>query len=104
MQVPATASTNSRPFNVLDYGMAASQIGNAANNLNALFTTVNQSTPQLAELREQTTADANRVVDRAFRLGLILIAVLLIGSVLAGLVYRVLANKLARGDSKPPDS
>ena len=31
---------------------------------------------------------------RAFRYGLILIAVLLIGAVLAGLLYRVLANKL----------
>lgn len=99
---PATVSTNSRPFNVLDYGTAAAQIGNAANNLNALLTTINQSTPQLAELRQQTTEDASRVVDHAFRLGLILIATLLIGSVLAGPVYRALTNKLTRDNPKPP--
>jgi len=99
-------STNSRPFNVLDYGTAAGQVGSAARDLSALLTTLNQSTPQLAQLGQQTTADANRVVDHAFRRGLILILVLLIGSVVAGLTYRVLASKLT-GDgrkSSKPDS
>lgn len=103
---PSSAGTNSRPFNVLDYGTAASQVGAAANNLNALLTTINQGAPQLAQLRQQTAADAGRVVDHAFRLGLVLILALLIGSVLAGLAYRVLANKLNRAGHKsadPPD-
>jgi hypothetical protein len=97
---PASASTNSRPFNVLDYGTAASQIGAAANSLNALLTTINQSAPQLAQLQQQTAANANRVVDRAFQRGLILILVLLLGSVVAGLIYRLLANKLTRDGRK----
>jgi hypothetical protein len=101
-----TVSTNSRPFNVLDYGTAAGQVGSAARDLSALLTTLNQSTSQLAQLGQQTTADANRVVDHAFRRGLILILVLLIGSVVAGLTYRILASKLT-GDgrkSSKPDS
>ncbi len=98
---PASAATNSRPFNVLDYGTAASQVGAAARELNTLLTTLNQTTPQLAQLGQQTTADANRVVDHAFRRGLILILVLLGGSVLAGLTYRVLARKLARDGNNP---
>jgi methyl-accepting chemotaxis protein len=101
-----TVSTNSRPYNVLDYGTAAGQVGAAARDLSALLTTLNQSTPQLAQLGQQTTADANRVVDHAFRRGLILILVLLIGSVVAGLTYRILRNKLT-GDgrkSSKPDS
>ena len=93
---PASGSTNSHPFNVLDYGTAASQIGAAANNLNELLTTINQSVPQLAQLQQQTAADANRVVDHAFRRGLILILVLLAGSVAAGLTYRFLADRLPR--------
>jgi methyl-accepting chemotaxis protein len=93
-------STNSRPFNVLDYGTAAGQIGAAAKDLNTLLTTLNQSTTQLAQLGQQTTADANRVVDHAFRRGLILILVLLTGSVVAGLAYRVLADKIKRDGSK----
>ena len=96
-----TLSTNSRPFNVLDYGTAAGQIGSAAKDLNALLVTLNQSTPQLAQLGQQTTADANRVVNHAFRLGLVLILVFLAGSVVASLIYRVLANKLARNGDKP---
>ena len=86
---------------MLDYGTAASQVGAAARELNTLLTTLNQTTPQLAQLGQQTTADANRVVDHAFRRGLILILVLLGGSVLAGLTYRVLARKLARDGNNP---
>ncbi|MGO9586990.1 MAG: hypothetical protein ACLP2Y_12410 [Limisphaerales bacterium] len=96
-----TAATNSRPFNVLDYGTAAGQIGAAARDLSALLTAVNQTTPQLAQLGQQTTADANRVVNHAFWRGLILILVFLIGSVVAGLTYRVLARKLARDGNHP---
>ena len=98
---PASASTNSHPFNVLDYGTAATQIGAAANNLNALLATINQTAPQLAQLQQQTAADANRVVDHAFRLGLALILVLLAGALVAGLLYRVLANKLALNGDRP---
>jgi len=98
-----SAATNSHPYNVLDYGTAATQIGAAAQQVSTLLMTVNQSTPQLAQLGQQTAADANRVVDHAFWRGLILILALLIGSVAAGLIYRVLANKLTRDGSKPVD-
>jgi hypothetical protein len=103
---PASAGTNSRPFNVLDYGQAAGQVATAARDLNTLLTTINQTTPQLAQLRQQTVTDANRVVDHAFRRGLIMIMVLLVGSVAAGLTYRLLANRLAGDGRKPsrPDS
>jgi hypothetical protein len=99
---PAPASiTNSNPFNVLDYGTAAAQIGAAANNLNALLASVNQSAPQLEKLSRQTTAEADRVVQHAFRMGIVLIIILLAGSVLAGLAYRVLANKLTKNEREP---
>jgi hypothetical protein len=96
-----TAATNSRPFNVLDYGTAASQVGAAARDLSVLLASVNQSTPQLAQLGQQTADDANRVVNHAFWRGFILILVLLVGSVVAGLTYRILANKLT-GDGRKP--
>ena len=93
---PASAATNNHPFNVLDYGTAAAQIGTAANNLNALLASVNQSAPQIEKLSQQTTADADRVVKHIFWLGVVLILILLAGSVLAGLVYRALADKMNR--------
>jgi F0F1-type ATP synthase assembly protein I len=52
--------------------------------------------PQVDRLSQNATAEAQKVVDRAFRLGLVLIAVLLIGAVLASLVYRFFAEKLKR--------
>ncbi len=88
--------TNSPPFNILDYGKTADHIGGMAKDLNVLLTTVNQSVPQLAQVSQQAGADAQKVVDHAFRLGLVLIGVLLAGSLLAALFYRALANRLAR--------
>jgi hypothetical protein len=98
---PASA-TNSHPFNVLDYGTAASQIGAAANNLNALLASMNQSAPQLEKLSQQTKADADRVVQRVFWLGVVLILILLVGLVVAGLAYRSLANKMSGRKSSEP--
>ena len=101
--VPAPAETNSRPFNVLDYGTAAAQIGMAASNLNALLASVNQSSPQLEKLGQQTKTDADEVVRHAFVYGLVLVVILLAGSVTAALIYRILANRLTRDRSKRGD-
>ncbi len=88
-----SASTNSKPFNILDYGKAATEIGGMAKDLNVLLASANQSATQLSALSETATGKAERVMDRAFRNGLILVAFLLIGSVVAGLVYRTLAAR-----------
>ena len=96
-----TANTNSKPFNVLDYGTAAAQIGAAARDLNAALQTLNQSTPELARVSGQTAADARQIVDHAFRCGVVLILILLAGAVLAGLCYRLLVNKT---QVRKPDS
>lgn len=93
---PATATTNSSPpFNVLDYGTAASQIGSAATNLTTLLLTANQSTEQINKISQQMTDNANRVVHHAFWLGVVLILILITGSVVAGLIYRILASKIS---------
>jgi len=99
-------STNGQPFNVLDYATTATQIGETAKQLDGLLATMNQSVPQLAQLGQQTTANANRVVDHAFRRVLILIPVFLVGWVVAGVTYRILANKWTEDGRKPfrPDS
>ena len=91
------AESNRPPFNVLDYGTAAAQIGAAANNLNSLLVTMNQSTPQFEKISQQTVAQANGVVQHMFWLGVVLILILLVGAVVAGLVYRALANKMNAG-------
>jgi len=97
--------TNSPPFNVLDYGTAATQIGNAAASLTAVLATANQSLPELEKLSQQITGNTNRMIHHAFWLGMALIIIFLAGSVAAALTYRVLANKLAgREREYPPKS
>jgi hypothetical protein len=97
-----TGTNSSPPFNVLDYGKAASQIGAAAVNLNTLLVTADQSVQQINSLSQRMTDDANHIVRHAFLLGLALIVILLAGSVVAALTYRVIANKLD-AKRKPPE-
>ena len=82
----------------------ADRVGAMAKDVNALINSVNQSVPQLELLSQKTTADAQKVVDRAFHLGLVLIAVLLSGAVAAGLAYRFVAEKLKRPGHPPAAS
>jgi hypothetical protein len=95
-----TPDTNSAPFNILDYGTVAGQIESMAKELTILITSLNtsldQSTPHVQRLSQQATAEVNQVIDRAFRLALLLIVVLLAGSVIAGVAYRLLVKQLTR--------
>ena len=97
----AAPDTNSPPFNILDYGQVAQQVGTMAKDLNALVGSVNQNVPQLERLSQTTAGDAQKIVDHAFHRGLVLIAVLLVGLVAAGLVYRFFAEKL-KHTGRPP--
>jgi hypothetical protein len=96
--------TNSPPFNILDYGQVADRIGAMAKEITALVYSVDQSVPQLNRVSQQATLDAQKVVERGFHLGLVLIALLLIGAVLAGLVYRYFAEKIKRAARTPQTS
>jgi hypothetical protein len=96
--------TNSPPFNILDYGTVASQIGSTASNLTVLLVTANQSGSQMEKLSEQFTETADRMMERAFWFGLALIFAFWAAALLAGLMYRVVASKLAarRRESSGP--
>jgi len=94
----ATAATNSRPFNVLDYGQAAGQVSLMAQDLRKVLEELNQTTPELTRLTRDTTTDAERVMDHAFWLGLTLCLAVLAGMLVAGLIYRAVACRLQRRD------
>ena len=101
---PAPAGTNSSPpFNILDYGTAASQIAAMATNVNNLLMTANQSLPQIQKISATMSDNASQVVHHAFMLALVLIFIFLVGLVIAGLVYRFLVHKLTRSGSKPSE-
>ncbi|HEX5222769.1 MAG TPA: hypothetical protein VFZ59_24650 [Verrucomicrobiae bacterium] len=85
--------TNSPPFNILDYGKVADQIAGMAKELNVLLTTANSNVTQLTQLSDGAAKRADRLVDRAFHRGILLIVILLVGTVLAALTYRALTRK-----------
>jgi hypothetical protein len=86
-------SAERKPFDVLDYGRAASEISAAARDLNSLVAALNQSVPQATQLSQRAVQDAESLVDRAFWRGVMLIVILLVGSLLAALTYRRLTSR-----------
>ncbi len=98
----APAAKPGKPFDVLEYGAAASQVGGMARDLNALLHSAEGTAPALAQASQKAGDDLKRVVDHAFWRGLALIVVLLAGSVPARLAYRALARRLLREPESPP--
>jgi hypothetical protein len=90
----APSGPPSKPFNVLDYGKSATEVGGMARDLTALLGSVDKSVPAIARASQEAGENLKRVVDRAFWRGLVLILALLVGSVLAALAYRAIARKL----------
>ena len=90
----APAGPPSKPFDVLDYGKSATQVGGMARDLTALLGSVDKAVPGLAHASQEAGENLQRVVDRAFWRGLVLILALLVGSVLAALAYRAIARRL----------
>ena len=89
---PVTVSTNKRPFNILDYGTAAGQVGAMAVDMNSLLTGVNQTAPHLSRLTQDAKVEAQNLMTRAFGLAVLLILILLA----SGIVYRFVSLKLAQ--------
>jgi len=87
--------TNSRPFNILDYGEVAGKVGSMADDVTKLLVTANENVTQLTRLSDDATKRVDRAVDRAFHRGILLIVIFLAGSVLAALTYRALSRKNA---------
>ncbi len=84
----------SHPFNVAEYGNAATQIAAMSMDLDRLLARADQSATQLTIVGQRVEVGAKRVVDQAFWRGVALIVLLLVGSVLAGLTYRFLSRRL----------
>ncbi len=96
--------TNAPPFNILDWAETAEQVGEMAKELNTLLVSADQNLPEIQRIAQQAGADARQVVDRSFRLGLVLIAVLLLGGLLTALAYRIISNKLTPREHLSPSS
>jgi len=99
-EVEAAGGSTRRPFDVLDYGQAAAQVGTAAQQLNTLVATVNQTIPEINGLLQRTGLQSKELMDYAFRRALLLVALTLAGVVLALLAYRRLASRVSPSSNK----
>ncbi len=90
----ARSSTNSHPFNIVEYRQTIEQMTALAQELSSLVTSVSQNVPQVERLSQATAGEARKMADHVFHLGLALIAVFLGGALITALTYRWLAAKL----------
>ena len=100
---PNAPPSTGKPFDPLDYGKAASQVGAMARDLNGLIASAGSTAPALGKISASAGDDMKRVVDHAFWMGVLLIAVLLVGWVLARLAYRFLELRIGRA-RRPKDA
>ncbi len=100
-QVAAAGATNSRSFNVQDYGLAASQIGAAALDLKTTLESMKESAPELAGWSRQTAVEARLAVDHAFWRGVALIFILLAGGAITYICCRFFVNRMEGRTARP---
>ena len=98
---PNAPPSTGKPFDPLDYGQAASQVGSMARDLNELFRSANSTAPALARITSSAGDDMKRVVDHAFWMAVVLILVFLAGFVVARLVYRSIELRMTRNATRP---
>jgi hypothetical protein len=87
-------STNARPFDVLDYGKAAGQIGAAAGNIQSLLASLKDTESQWSRIKQEGLESFERGVRHVFWWCAAFVVVLAGGLLLAALSYRVLTAKL----------
>ena len=98
---PNAPPKTGKPFDPLEFGKAATDVGAMARDLNTLLRSANETAPAIAKIGGQTGEDLKRVIDHAFWRGLILIVVLLAGSIPVRLAYRALARRFLREPEEP---
>lgn len=82
------------PFDVTEYGVAAAQIGQAAEELDALLSSLETATPKLKIVAEQTRIEGMELVDYTFRKAVWFLVLGLAGLLLVLIVYRWIAFRL----------
>ena len=102
---PGEPRPEGRPFDITDYAATAEAATATVEELNGLMAAMTElmSSPAWDERSAQLTAATDRaqtgleqLIDRSYRRGHALIGVLIVGSLLAALLYRVISARLIR--------
>lgn len=99
---PPPAEEPGKPFDVTEYGEAATQVAAAARELNGLVGTLDASLPQVQRTLDEAVERGDRVVDHAFVRGLQLGGILIGAAALAVLAVRWISTRLLA--SKAPQA
>ena len=87
------AGTTARPFDVTEYTEALRQLGEAAQQIQALLDQADSRAPALAQLSGQATGQLASLVDHVFWRLLQLVLALVVAGVLGALAYRAIARR-----------
>jgi hypothetical protein len=82
-----------KPFDIAEYGVAATQLGDAARELTALVAQLDQSLPQVEQMVDVAATRGEASVDHAFRRGLQLGLVMIAAAAVALLIVRKLSAR-----------
>ena len=85
---PASAEPTGKPFDVSDYGTAATKLGTAATDINDLLQTLDTQLPKVQRVLDEAAQRGEKTIDHAFTRGLELGALLIAAAALAVLLVR----------------
>jgi hypothetical protein len=91
---PATSSAPRRRFDITEYTQTARELGVAAGQMQSLLVQLDASSKDMERVARGATQDLNRVIDRAFWRGVMLILVLGLVTTLSALFYRYWSPRL----------
>lgn len=92
-----TASTNGRPFDILDYATTAKEITATIKELNTTISSLDQALPQIQKAGDAFESAGNRLLVRFLVIGV----VLLVFALITGLLYRRWAGRSPAGIRAP---
>lgn len=93
--VPASSEPPGKPFDIVDYGIAAERVGVAANQLTSLIAAIDQRLPEVKRLVDETTTRGEQAIDHATTRVLVMGLVLIAAVSLAVLVVRQVTARRA---------
>jgi hypothetical protein len=93
---PAPPKQPGKPFDITEYGAAATQLTAAVHELNGLVASLDQNLPQVQRMLDEVAARGDRTIDHAFTRGLQFGGLLVAAAALAVLIVRWVSARFVR--------
>ena len=93
---PAAPATNARPFDVLDYATTAKELTTTIKELNLTINSLDKAMPQIRQAGDTLERASKRVLTRFFLVSAGLIALLVLGTIIAAPLWRRLVIRTSK--------